>query len=438
VRVVIVGKYPPLQGGVSAQTYWTARSLAERGYDVDVVTNATEAAPGLRAFLGGDAGAWLAGAVGQGRLRVHATEGLARHSYLPWSNPFASKLFGRTLEVIGSDRCDGILGWYFEPYGLVAVQAGEAAGAPVAVRHAGSDLGRLAAHPDLRPSYRWMLGRARAVITGSRRGDARARLEALAPAGTEFVHAAGSRVPSIFSPTAAPLDVAALLGELPAWFDGYPMARSLVERIGRVNARAFDRSLATVGVYGKVGEVKGTYDLLAALDALAARQVPFNFLAVACGTPGRLTEFYESVTGMEHLARRTYLLPPLAPWLVPGFLKACDVVCALERSFPIRFHTPALPREILAAGTCLVISRELAEKQGVRESLVDLRNCAIVEDPRDRTALAGRFELLLTDLARARVIGKHGLYLSKAYEELLDSHDATADVVDRLVREWTR
>ena len=83
-------------------------------------------------------------------------------------------------------------------------------------------------------------------------------------------------------------------------FDGYPMARSLVERIGRVNAKAFDRSLATVGVYGKVGEVKGTYDLLAALDALAARQVPLNFLAVACGTPGRLTEFYESVTGMAH------------------------------------------------------------------------------------------------------------------------------------------
>ena len=174
MRVLIIGKYPPLQGGVSAQTYWTARALANRGYDVDVITNATEAPQGLRAILDGDAEQWCSGSVGHGRVRVHLTEGLARNSYLPWSNPFASKLFGRALDVIGPDGCDGILGWYLEPFGLVAAMAGMATGSPVVLRHAGSDLGRLAHHSDLRVSYSWMLGQARA---GTHREPRRRRRE---------------------------------------------------------------------------------------------------------------------------------------------------------------------------------------------------------------------------------------------------------------------
>jgi hypothetical protein len=42
VRICIVGKYPPIQGGVSAQTYWAARGLAAGGHDVSVVTKAAE------------------------------------------------------------------------------------------------------------------------------------------------------------------------------------------------------------------------------------------------------------------------------------------------------------------------------------------------------------------------------------------------------------
>lgn len=436
MRVLILGKYPPLQGGVSAQTYWSARSLADRGYEVDVVTNATEAPHGLRAFLDGDTEQWLPGTVGQGRVRVHGTGSLARNSYLPWSNPFGSKLFGRALEVIGRDGCDGIVGWYFEPYGLVAVQAGQATGLPVVVRHAGSDLGRLANHPDLRASYRWMLGQAKAVITGGPASEVRTRLEELAPAGTRFVHVGRSRLPHVFSPAAQPLDITALLERLPAWFDAYPIAPPLIAEIHRVNGKSFDRAVPTVGIYGKVGEVKGTYDLLAALDRLAEKDVAFNFLALACGTAARLTEFYERVMSLERLASHTYLLPPLAPWLVPGFLKACDLVCALERDFPIRFHMPVVPREVLAVATCLVVSKELVEKQSVRESLVDLKNCVIIDDPRNRTTLAERLELMLTDPVRAHVIGKHGFYLSQALEESLEVRDAIADVVDRLIRQW--
>ena len=46
--------------------------------------------------------------------------------------------------------CGAILSWYFEPYGFVASLVGHATARPVIIRHAGSDLGRLSPHPELR------------------------------------------------------------------------------------------------------------------------------------------------------------------------------------------------------------------------------------------------------------------------------------------------
>jgi hypothetical protein len=51
VRICIVGKFPPIQGGVSMRTYWAAHALAMRGHDVHVVTNAKEVRPPYRMHM---------------------------------------------------------------------------------------------------------------------------------------------------------------------------------------------------------------------------------------------------------------------------------------------------------------------------------------------------------------------------------------------------
>ncbi len=51
MRICIIGKFPPIQGGVSMRTYWTAHALAARGHDVHVVTNAKEARPPFRMHM---------------------------------------------------------------------------------------------------------------------------------------------------------------------------------------------------------------------------------------------------------------------------------------------------------------------------------------------------------------------------------------------------
>jgi hypothetical protein len=47
MKICLVGKYPPIQGGVSARTYSYAHALARKGHQVHVVTNAKEVRPSL-------------------------------------------------------------------------------------------------------------------------------------------------------------------------------------------------------------------------------------------------------------------------------------------------------------------------------------------------------------------------------------------------------
>ena len=51
MRICIIGKFPPIQGGVSMRTYRTAHALAARGHDVHVVTNAKEVTPPFRMHM---------------------------------------------------------------------------------------------------------------------------------------------------------------------------------------------------------------------------------------------------------------------------------------------------------------------------------------------------------------------------------------------------
>ncbi len=42
MRICFIGKYPPIEGGVSSHAYWLAKALGKKGHEVHVVTNAQE------------------------------------------------------------------------------------------------------------------------------------------------------------------------------------------------------------------------------------------------------------------------------------------------------------------------------------------------------------------------------------------------------------
>jgi hypothetical protein len=201
----------------------------------------------------------------------------------------------------------------------------------------------------------------------------------------------------IFNPTAPALDVAA--------------QADAVRRRGAQALRhpgALDPRLPTIGIYGKMGEVKGSYDLLMALGALRRAGVRFNFVAL---TSARELQPFLDTLDDQGLTDVSWVLPFVPHWRVPGYLRACDLVCFLERDFPIVFHAPSVPREVLACGTCLVLSGEILRKQPLRERLRDGDNFLLVDDPRDHAQLASVLRRACSDREATRGIGLRGAEL---------------------------
>lgn len=429
MHIVIIGKYPPIQGGVSSTTYWTAQELAKNGHNVHIVTNANEVEQGLRCFFWGGDTNQLCCRYDIGSVDVHTTTGLRRHSYIPWTDPFGSKLFGLGISIIEKYGCDLLIGWYFEPYGLIASQLGHIYDKPVIIVHAGSDLARLTKHPDLIKSYEWMLSQANVLLTRGTKSTAFI-LDHLKVSKKKRIILPRERLPRIFLDHVEPLDIHDLLPRLLEWYRSYPINRKIIENIISLNEKKVDYNIPIIGIYGKVAELKGTYKLLEALEMLASRGLNFNFICVSGSNNSQIEKYYRAILKKKELAKRTWVLPIIAPWRIPSFLSLCNIICFLEHDFPISFHGPRIPREVLASGSCLVCSKEIVEKQLFKESLVDGKNFILIPDPKDITDLAHRIENLLLQNQQADIIGKHGRMLSKFIEEEYVEIDPIADLIN--------
>lgn len=410
MRICIVGKYPPIEGGVSAQTYLAARGLAERGHQVFVVTNASEVEEAFRIHLEREDDPFLAPAFpGGGAVRVFSPEPYGpRMSHIPRSDAFVSKLAGMALRVVEGFDCEVIIGSYFEPYGLAASLAAQWSGTRLLLEHAGSDLDRLMKLPDLAAAYKHMLRSAAGVITGA--SLASRFLGMGVPAEALFLSAPYG-VPAMFTPQAPPLSA----GE--------------IERLALVRPgnRAFDPAVPVIGMYGKPGQLKGTYDLIAALGMLRESGLDFSLLLLS-GTSqhGQLTE----ALARSGLDDRTWLLPFLPHWRVPGFIRACTAVCFLERDFAVAIHGPVVAREVLACGTCLVLSGEIHRKQRNRDELIDGESIVLVPDPKDRDTLAKQLRSVIEQPETAAGIGARGQLTLAGLPGFDDFADAWEDILE--------
>jgi glycosyltransferase involved in cell wall biosynthesis len=366
-------------------------ALGAAGHQVSVVTNADEVEDDYRMWMRPEDRLRLeASFPSGGSVSLVPTSGLGRKfaAYIPASKPFVTKLASLATEEIRRIDADVVYSYYLEPYGLAAHLAAQWTGVPHVVQHAGSDRTRLMAHPELSLAYREVLRRADLVVarpgTIEGFGVDPARVTNLGPRGL-----------TVFPDADTPaLDIDATIAELAA--AGHPWI---------TNTDPLPRDRATFGIYGKVSQYKGSYDLVDALAKCQAAGHSFNFLVMAGGMWRE--RFLEAVRNAG-LSDRTWTLPFLPHWRVPEFLQSLTAACFLERRFPIAIHTPGVPAEVLTVGTCLVVSREIAEKQRVRDELQHGRNCYIVEDPTDATELAGVLGRIAADPAEAEQVGREG------------------------------
>jgi hypothetical protein len=155
---------------------------------------------------------------------------------------------------------------------------------------------------------------------------------------------------------------------------------------------------------------------------------------LAAGVRPALERYYRTILQSHHLAERSWILPPLAPWRIPSFLRRCQVVCFLEHGFPIAFHGPMVPREVLACGACLVTTKEVADKAEYRQALVDRRNAIVIADPQDRELLALRLREIVEEPDVAWALARQGERLSRFWAEDSCSPDAVAqDLVGQVL-----
>jgi glycosyltransferase involved in cell wall biosynthesis len=403
VRICLIGKFPPIQGGVSMRTYWAAHALAARGHEIHVVTNAKEVRPPFRMHMRGQDWQRCEASYGEGSVTVHWTDPVDRsQTYIPMASPFVSKLAGIALRLHAEHPFDVIHSFYLEPYGVAGHLAAQMTGVPHVTRTAGSDAGHLWRHPQLEALYDHLFRSAAGVITGQ---AVAARAIARGVVADRIAFAGGVIVPeSVFTPIGPSIDLPALRAEVASDPD-----------LSELLWGEFAGGRPYFGVYGKLGESKGSFALLAALQRLKNAGLDVGLVALAHGPPA-VEERFRAQARDFGLADRILQLPFLPHWRVPEFIRGCLAICCLEQDFPIGFRTPIILREVLLCGTCLVAATEVIRKLPGYSQLPHGFGCVAIEDVNDVDTLSKRLAAIVTDPAPALYVGARGCEFARALQ----------------------
>lgn len=153
MRVLLIGKYPPCQGGISAKTWWLFRALEERGVSLDVVTLVPDT------YRSADSGQL------PGDVRLRVVKLAEPPWFLPGSDTLAEQLLAAALQLAQERPPDLVEVNYLVPFGVVGAAAARILGVPLLLRHAGSDLAKLGTWPPAHLAIRGLLRTADLVIS---------------------------------------------------------------------------------------------------------------------------------------------------------------------------------------------------------------------------------------------------------------------------------
>jgi glycosyltransferase involved in cell wall biosynthesis len=377
------------------RTYWAAHALAARGHEVHVVTNAKEAQPPFLMHMRAEDWQHCEATYDGGSVTVHWTDPVDHsQAYIPMASPFVSKLAGIAVRLNAGHPFDVIHSFYLEPYGVAGHLAAQMTGVPHVTRTAGSDAGHLWRHPQLEALYDHLLRSAAGVITSN---VVAARAVERGVDADRIAFAGGVVVPeNVFTPVGSRLDLAGLRSEVASDPDLFDLCWG-----------EFAGNLPYFGVYGKLGESKGSFALLAAMRRLKNAGLDVGLVALAHGSAAVEERFRAQALDFG-LADRILQLPFLPHWRVPEFIRGCLAVCCLEQDFPIRFHSPIMPREVLLCGTCLVAATEVIRKLPGCSQLPHGFGCVAVEDVHDVDTLSKHLAAIVKDPVPAPHVGARG------------------------------
>ncbi len=432
MKICLIGKYPPIQGGVSKSTFIASHDLARNGHKVHVITNSEEVEPAFRLLLSQEDIRKIDAVYGDGYVKVANIDPInsREYSHIPYSSSFETRLFGLGSDLLAEGDFDVIIGWYLQPYGFVASILSKKFNIPLMLMHAGSDIGRLIKHPQLSKSYEFAFSQATFVISQKESPTWNILREHGVQESQLLEVEKGRVMPKYFSGQHNPIDLDILLQRIPTWIASSGMTDSLQSKILEATSRKFNPELPTVGIYGKIGEVKGSFDLVKVLSKIAEEGVLFNFCVIPLGYSFTLNTFFTEICESRDLLERLYVLPPVPNWKIPKVIAAFDITCFLERDFDIEFHTPQIPLEILASGSCLVCSKEIIQKMFFKEIIADGINLVEIEDPKDISKFEQKLKALIKNKVEVSHIARRGKITYDTIDANSLDHSSVANTIE--------
>ena len=339
MKICLISKYPPIEGGISSGTYWLAKGLGKRGHHVHIVTNALEVENEYRENL-----KTIDPNYSPKNVFVHSTDPSptieANPSHIPFSKFYCEKLASLAIETIDEYDIDIIDSWYLMPYCVSGYLAKSFTGVPQIVRHGGSDMQRLYPSPYLNKLLNRVVKSADAIITNN--------------SSMAFFRDMGIPLPKITPLQNVFADTESFNPNVPS-FDLSPYL---------TNQKYFP-GIPIFGYLGKITyhlESKGLCNFLKACN-----NIDEDFLLLFVANGKKLDQFKMKVRD-ENLEDKSVFLDFVPPWQIPSILKACSCIVSLEKeNSPVYdYHTSALPYEALAIGRCVLMSDSLHKKEPYR------------------------------------------------------------------------
>jgi len=379
MKICLVSKYPPIEGGISSGTYWLAKGLGERGHHVHVVTNALEVENEYREILETTDPKYS-----PKNVFIHSTDPSptieANPSHIPFSKFYCEKLASLAIETIDEHDVDIIDSWYLMPYCVSGFLAKSFTGVPQIIRHGGSDMQRLYPSPYLNKLLDRVVKSADAIITND-----------------------SSR--AFFRDMGIPADKIMPLQNVFADMDSFNPNVTPFDLSPYITNQKYSPGIPVFGYIGKIThhlESKGLCNFLK-----ACHTIDKDFLLLFVANGKKMDQFKRKVRD-ENLEDKSVFLDFVPPWQIPTIMKACTCIVSLEKeNSPVYdYHTSALPYEALASGKCVLMSDSVHKK----EPYCNLENGkdVLIVNPDDTYEIKKLVKKLIETPEISTNIGKNG------------------------------
>ena len=366
-KIALLSKYPPLEGGIAAKTYWLARGLAVRGHEIHVITDGISS--GQEYQIEGS------------ERELASTPNLWIHrppNDIPWhipeDNEHALALLDLTINVIREHSIQILDTGYFIPYGILGHLVKCLTGAYHVVRHGGSDVEKFLKRQVLGTLLNEAIAHADRVVTNTHYRDL------LEPVTSRLA----------FQPAYVPDDSVFITS----------------------NARHPQWRLAVIGKINYHWQHKNLH-----LIADIMRQLTGQFECWVVGQGKGMADFQQSL-GSETVASFKWR-PFVNPWEMPQLLNQLDGIFIFESGLP---HTVVsnLALEAICSGVGIITDRA-----DFAETYLDIvkidKNEVMVVSPSESSSAAEMISQWVED--RAHIEQQPHQVIS--YQEYLSVNEST-------------